>query len=381
MPWTWNWWRHDPNVQQQTDEQGQFRQSGPIDAPTFRHAEPVLRQPGQSRVIQGVIGHTSNTLYQSGSSKPKKRNLEDIHTKPQRSKRAKLSADIAPKQARSGSVDEKHLVARKRRRSATLEEEEAIVTKRARADSVGGNISSPNCAENDACNVLQNEMPSSKPISQLHLTMEELESTPIAGDYDSFQASSEFDKISLGKQSSTLAATEVPLQHDVPETTDPGTVDSGEHIDATGRQGSVDALQRRLAGIKHSIERTAYVSQNLQSNFIKLHCPSGRLIGIGLWPGSNHVPGQAKLRNEADAIEIPTSRPRSLSKNSAVIIPALKPKHYLARKASSTLQLSSLYEAKESKSRREKTASSHVRLVGIWNQSVGSPMGPQTWTE
>jgi hypothetical protein len=257
------------------------------------------------------------------------------------------------------------LVVRKRRRSPTLEEE-AIVRKRTRADPVDGNVGfPPTCAENDASKVLQNEMPNPDPISQLHLTKEELESTSITGDHDSFRADGDFDKTSLEEQSSTLAATEVPLQRDIAETTDPATLDSGEHVDSTGMQGSVEVSQRRLAEIKRSIERTAYVSHNLQLDFIKPPCPSGRLVGIGLWPGSNRIPEQAKLRNKTDAIELPTSLPRSLRKNSAVNIAASRPKHYLTRKAVNTLQLPSLYETQESKSRRKKTASSRVRLVGI----------------
>jgi hypothetical protein len=271
---------------------------------------------------------------------------------------------------------------RKRQRSPTLEEE-TVVTKRARADPVDGNVDCPpTCAENDARKALQKETPNPETISQLHLTKEDLESTSVIGDRDSFGVDSNIDQTSLEEESSTLAATEILFQYDGAETTDPATLDSGEHVDSTGAQGSVEVLQRRLAGIKRSIERTAYVSHNLQSDFDKPPCPSGRIVGICLWPGSNRIPGQPKLPgNETDIIELPSTWPRSLRKNSAVSIPASKPKHYLARKTVNTLQLPSLYEKQESKSRRKRTASSHVRLMGIWDQSVGSPVGPKTWTE
>ena len=380
MSWPWNWWRQSPNVQQQMDIQGKGQASTSIDTPTFQRVEPVVRQHGQSRVIQGVIGNTPYTIYQSGSNNPKKRSVEGVQTKSQRNKRAKHSDDVALKQARSGPVDERYLAVRKQRCSPAFNQD-ATSTKRARPDPVDDNVGFPTCAENDARKVPQKQMPTPEPISLLHLTAEELNSRSITGGHESIRVDSDFDQTSLEGQISTLAATQGLLEHDVAEITDPATLNSGEHIDFTEMPISVNVLQRRLARIKLNIERTACVVHDLQSDSIKLPCPSGRLIGIGLWPGSNHIPGQVRVCHDADAIELPTRRPRPLHKNSVVIVPASKAKHYLERNSVNTLQLPHLYKTKESKSRREKVVSSHRRLGGICNQSERSPMGPRTWTE
>lgn len=388
MPW-WNLWssdndhnrlclfaRHDSNEQ------------------LFRRMKAVQRAPGEARLIPGVIGHTSNDVEHPGSVLPRKRPMEDDTAVAQRRKRPKRS-DHNTLHRLSNETPHLDLASRKRQRSPSPDAD-FTSNKRLRERSVDNvDETGPSCAADIALGVIESKHSTLEPQPMVDSNDDDTPTTshderephnPTSGDADT-----------PNEQNPTIKPQTTGLRPESIGSTDTPTIDGMDQVDTKATQYSPTFLEKRLAAIKLSLGRTARAHEGVtfESHAAKLLFPIDLVVGVGTWQDSNRIPGSAKLETAVpDVIPISKAKVRSSVEGSVPILKATEPRRQLRRVAVRNIQLPPPFVSGTSEARRSSPASkrrlkpkkqnggdlSRVRLTGIWNRSVGSPMGPPQWT-
>ena len=74
-------------------------------------------------------------------------------------------------------------------------------------------------------------------------------------------------------------------------------------------------------------------------------CPSGCLSGLGLWRGSNEIPGSLRAKaSMTDVIELPKRMPRRVTRKSPMTVPGSRARAQLNKEPSRPFQLPLLFE-------------------------------------
>ena len=127
-------------------------------------------------------------------------------------------------------------------------------------------------------------------------------------------------------------------------------------------------------------------------------CPSGYLVGINMWSGSNKIPGarEASKFEEAEtrqSIAQKTKATACVKERSRVTIRSDRPQHSNDDEIPDVLKLPPLFIPRWKKEevditarelrlkvKRKAGSSSQSKLTGIWRQNVGPLMEPPNWT-
>ena len=113
------------------------------------------------------------------------------------------------------------------------------------------------------------------------------------------------------------------------------------------------------------------------------NCPSGLLFGVRLWAGSNIVPGKCTWRTDGkDFVQhlmprLCSSQAKPHENNPLMDELELPPLFRVHGKTENDLFVPTTNGLKAKKTAK---GSRQSRLSGLWNGSVGSPMGPTEWT-
>ena len=402
MSWIWRRWKGDSDPSQQEES---HRNIEPIPSTRFDIYPPIVQQvdSNRKRTVEKKSGRRCPaSILQAGSEKAKptnarKRRANEHDGTGRVAKKANVDQDVQPTPPQvhdngdggfdidqipsprdlSTEVDETQtaLGLRKRQRS---ESPEAAAESRKRAKiGPGDNSTSPSCYAVGGTNSNKhNETGLAGSVSQLQSETR----GPQGGD----------DGAPGDIEAPYRTATDeivggIPVEAESTRTTESLT-DAADVPELPGEKASSKKLRWPYISKTWRHENRDGVSE--QQNF----CPSGRLVGIGTWSGSSHIPGQPEVHGYKSTVPtLPASKISVSQRNAAVLVPASTTKQRLNEDAE--ILLPPLFEQESPQRRQLCTARERAlkpkqmakgppqrALEGIWKQSVGSPMGPTEWT-
>ena len=153
---------------------------------------------------------------------------------------------------------------------------------------------------------------------------------------------------------------------------------------------ALDGFSRRQAKSYVRAKHLTGHHEVAQSNSAR---PGGLLSGIGMWSGSNMIPGTHKVKhNDNDIFQLPVQKLRRIKPSSPVIVRAARLHLRNDQTSARTIELPPLFQHQEIrrcgllsghepvlKAKQLSHGTTQAKPNGLWNRSIGSPMGPTEW--